>query len=875
MTPVLLEMSAFGPFCKKTVIDFTPFYGSIFLLTGETGAGKTSIFDAISFALFGEASGGRERRSGRSFRSDFADAETPTYVKFTFREGNKLCTVVRSPEYERAKKRGVGLTKESAEVELSVEGEERVITRIDEADARISELIGLDRRQFSRTVMIAQGDFLRILNAGSDERRVMFQNLFHTEIYAEAEESLREQVRLCRAKREELTNRIRSVAARTACLPDFERASAFEHVRETAGEHPEALLAALRECDAILSDSLTISHRAEEELQRRVGASALALQEGEACNSMLSERENLLRSELLSAESVRRQNAERVAIDVAQKALRVRPHEVTLRARERELAEAEESTRRLRAENAELTEALKRAEEELLSASAAAEQLPALEAELRRMRRATVAIMAFGKAKAELSRCTESLVSVRENCRKAEKAYARMRDLFWFGQAGLLAERLTDGMPCPVCGSEVHPAPACRSHEMPTKELLDQAEAEEQQARECFTRATGDLERAKGVMQTALAALEECGARETDTVQMLESELCCVETRVNSLKEAKEAVIKKERLAAERLTAAESALKSVEAQRKTATERFLDARKRFTESLAAANLADEKEYRAALCDERELGIRIDAWRETEELRQRAQGRLAQLEKQVGNRQAVDLSALQEDMRTNETRLSTLREQNRIADRVLSGNEAALRELSTLMGQKEKNEESWIVLEDLYHTVGGTGKSGRTKMSLEGYVQRYYFREVIAAANRRLTVLTDGNFVLRCKETHKDLRVKADLDLEVLDRSTGAWRDVGTLSGGESFMASLALAIGLSDVVQNRCSSVRLDMLFIDEGFGSLDEETLRRAMDMLTRLSDGKRTVGVISHITELRERIDKKLIVTRTSCGSTVKAEV
>ena len=344
---------------------------------------------------------------------------------------------------------------------------------------------------------------------------------------------------------------------------------------------------------------------------------------------------------------------------------------------------------------------------------------------------------------------------------------------------------------------------------------------------------------------------------------------------MSALKKALEDAAKAERLATERLTATTAALHAAQTQQRAASDRLLEARDRFAKALAAAEFESESAYRASLCGERELERRLDALREAEELRQRAHGRLAQLEKQVGDRKAVDLRTLREEMQLLEARLETLRRRNHTADRVLSGNESALEELRSLTKQKEKNEESWIVLEDLYRTVGGVGKSGRAKLSLEGYVQRYYFREVIAAANRRLTVLTDGNFVLRCRETAKDLRSKADLDLEVLDRSTGAWRDVSTLSGGESFMASLALAVGLSDVVQNRSSSVRLDMLFIDEGFGSLDEETLRRAMDMLARLSDGKRTVGVISHVAELRERIDKKLVVTHTARGSIVRAEV
>jgi exonuclease SbcC len=172
-------------------------------------------------------------------------------------------------------------------------------------------------------------------------------------------------------------------------------------------------------------------------------------------------------------------------------------------------------------------------------------------------------------------------------------------------------------------------------------------------------------------------------------------------------------------------------------------------------------------------------------------------------------------------------------------------------------------------------VGGLGTQGRAKLSLESYVQRYYFKEVVAAANRRLAVLTEGQFRLRCRELPRDLRRQSGLDLEVLDRSTMQWRDVSTLSGGESFMASLALAVGLSDVVQNQSGNVRLEMLLIDEGFGSLDEGALRNALQLLSRLSDGKRTIGVISHVSDLRERIDKKLIITRTPKGSVVQTQI
>jgi exonuclease SbcC len=245
MKPIRLELSAFGPYAGVTEVDFTPFHGSIFLLTGDTGAGKTTVFDAISFALYGEGSGGNERRSGKSFRSDYAAPETQTYVKFTFSEGNKIYTVTRNPEYERPKKRGEGTAKELAGALLECEG--KIYTRISEVDERIKEIVGLDRRQFASTVMIAQGDFLRILNAPSDERKKMFQKLFHTELYAAVEGDLRERTKAARIAYEDIGKQIALVAAQSACLADFDRKLTFDRAKESAAENLQSFLPVLEE----------------------------------------------------------------------------------------------------------------------------------------------------------------------------------------------------------------------------------------------------------------------------------------------------------------------------------------------------------------------------------------------------------------------------------------------------------------------------------------------------------------------------------------------------------------------------------------------------------------------------------------------------
>lgn len=874
MKLIRLELSAFGPFRAETVVDFTQFHGKIFLLTGETGAGKTSIFDAVSYALYGEASGGRERRSGKSFRSDYADADTPTYVKLAFLENGRHCTVTRSPEYERAKKRGKGTTTEPAVAVLEIEGEDRVITRIEEVDARIREIVGLDRRQFSRTVMIAQGDFLRILNAGSDERKTMFQRLFHTEIYAKAEEALRERSRLCRAKREELTLRARSAASRAACLPDFERALTFDRAKDGAGEHPEAFLTVLEEYDHILERSLAELKGTEQQYQKHIADLALAIQGGETHNSQLAERDALLKAVELSAAEADRRQQEREAIRAAQNALRIRPFELAMKARAAESAEAAQKLDEAKKSEKTHTVTAHFVAEHLKTLQKKAEALPAEDEEIRRMKLALLALSAHQKAVDQLEQATAALATERESCVSAEAAYARLRDLFWLGQAGLLAEGLLPGMPCPVCGSVEHPSKAHRPEETPTKEDLERARERQELAQERFHRATGGFERAREACRHTAQTLAECGVAESEKKELLEAAVHEREAAAKALRTAVAEALEHERAAAEGLTASRAVLSAAIERLSHAQAQELLAAQKFSQALQAGGFADEPTYRAAVCGENELEARERSLRELQEKSERTRGRLAQLEKSVGQRAAVDVGTLKDEKATHEKHLAALSETLRTCDRLLNGNESALCELKGLLSEKKKNEEEWKIVEDLYRTVGGMGSGGRAKLSLEGYVQRYYFREVVAAANRRLTVLTDGNFVLRCREVAKDLKSRADLDLEVLDRSTGAWRDVSTLSGGESFMASLALAVGLSDVVQNRASHVHLDMLFIDEGFGSLDEGTLQRAMELLNRLSDGNRTIGIISHVAELREHIDKKLIVTHTPRGSVLRVE-
>lgn len=874
MKPILLEMQAFGPYATHTVIDFTPFHGDLFLLTGDTGAGKTSVFDAISFALYGEASGGKERRSGKSFRSDYATSEVDTFVRFRFTEGAQTYTVTRSPEYERAKKRGNGTTKSIATALLECEGEERVYTRIDEVDRRICEIVGLDHKQFSRTVMIAQGDFLRILNAGSEERRLMFQKLFHTDLYADAEAALREKTKAARRAREDAVQEARIHAGRAACRADFERKLTFDRHRENAGEHPAAFAETLTEYNAMLASELDEMRQQLEGLGAARDRVAQALREGELRNAQIEERAALCTHDVLKAERAEARSAEEARLQSAELALRIFPFETAASARQSEANRALEDEKKAAERLHAAEEALALAREANDAAQRDGKQLPALCAEAERLANGVKATKQAREISRNMEFAKQALLDASKENGDCERIYATLRDRFWLGQAGVLAAGLTPGEPCPVCGATVHPAPTELAADTPEKSAVDRAEARAKQAAARYSEAIASFE-ALRTRQSEVG--EECaayGVRPEDTPESVQA-LC--DTVL-----AKKQTLERVQLAAQKaLDTAEHALDTAKTLLEAAVEKTLAtgrlaaiAEQDFIKRLAAAEFSDVKAYRAVLCTEAELQRRKKALDTEKKQFLEISSRLAQLSEGLRDKQAVDLAALKaEHKRLSDAQKALSDEQLNLSGMYKTNEDVRIKLLENERARRTADAE-WALLDELCRVVGGTGTGGRAKLSLESYVQRYYFKEVVVAANRRLQVMTDGNFVLRCRELPRDLVRQSGLDLEVLDRSTGLWRDVNTLSGGESFMASLALAVGLSDVVQNQSGNVRLEMLFIDEGFGSLDESALQRAMELLSRLSDGKRTIGVISHVAELRERIPKKLLVLHGPSGSRIESE-
>lgn len=297
-----------------------------------------------------------------------------------------------------------------------------------------------------------------------------------------------------------------------------------------------------------------------------------------------------------------------------------------------------------------------------------------------------------------------------------------------------------------------------------------------------------------------------------------------------------------------------------------------ERKKEYETALKENEFASAEEYRQAQLSkdkEQKLRAKIETYKKEVTETEGALKTLINATKKLSLIDLTENKKAQKEKEKEKKELKKKQEQLQIANDI---NERCLSFIRKKIKEKDGLVEEWTVVRDLSETFNGR-KKGQAKMSLEVYVQRYYFKQVIAAANKRLMLMTEGNFVLRCKEEAKNRRAQTGLDLDVLDRNTAKWRDVSTLSGGESFMASLALALGLSDVVQEHSGGIRLDSMFIDEGFGTLDEQSLRQALNLLDKLADGKRLIGIISHVEELKSRIDNKLIVEKGIFGSRIVA--
>lgn len=890
MRPLKLTVSAFGPYAGVEQVDFSQLgKNGLFLVTGDTGAGKTTVFDAITFALYGVASGGSKRRASKTFRSDYAAADVRTYVELEFEHQGKRYRLRRNPEYQRKLLRGEGVTLERHNAEMTCIDTGEVRAKADMVTAWVKELIGLDEGQFAQIGMIAQGDFLRILHAESKERMAIFRKIFGTEIYDAFARQLNQRfLEVQRSRNAEVTQYAQE-ARRAEMVPQAaELADAPDRAAELLQLLTDALAAAEQQTQALRDTLARNDAQATQQRERLV----LAEQTNQGIQELATAERQL--SELSArAESMA---ALRVQWQRAHNARQVRPAEEAWQKERMRLQAANESLEKRRAQAAELQPKAETLQAEYEAARAKAESVAARMAVVEQLKQADLLFPGAETALDRRRECERRLNGALAAREQAAAEYQRISDAWMRAQAGILAQQLQEGEPCPVCGSKRHPSPAVIGENAPTEAQVKQAQANRDRREKEALAATGDAAQARAEVQRTQAqiaqALDLSAVRlwsSENGVQMPEGEwdedtLIGVRGICRGCAKAIFGAAKADRIAAEQ---AEQAYRSVQTQleqARAAAEELLRQAESATLLLRQAEVAfknaldnfgfisgkDYHDARATEANEKVWKAQLDEY----------DGRLQLLNHTVAEKrekwqgkELVDTVAVRGMLQGMDDAHKRLEAEIRRQEQLIGRNSECAGRLRQIIERMARLQAEFVQLDDLNRTVQGSIR-GEEKFSFETYILQYYFRRVVSAANRRLTRMSDGRFYLTISERPGEGNKKTGLDLDVMDMQTGRLRDVHTLSGGESFLASLSLALGFSDVVQSSTGGVQMDTLFIDEGFGSLDDETLSRAIAVLQSLADGNCLVGIISHVGALKQRIDRKLIIEKRQDGSHIRQE-
>ena len=934
MRPLRLTLSAFGPYAAETRLDLEKLgKGGLYLITGDTGAGKTTIFDAITYALYDHSSSGI--REGSMLRCKYADDKTPTFVELEFEVHGVRYTVRRNPEYQRPKARGEGMTTEKADATLTYPDDRPPVTKAKDVTAAVQEIIGLDYNQFSQIVLIAQGQFTKLLNASTEERSRIFRKLFRTQRYAQLQERLQAEASALNQQRTAQNAKLDSLLGGLQLSPEDPDAEALRALcAQTVPETALALLDALTTRQAAaLEEAGTALQATEAQLdtvQQQLGAAAQA--------QRLAQQLAARQAELAAAKpalDAARAEADRHAGDAAQ--LDALTAQVTqaqsalaaydaLDALCRQQTEARDAARlaaaqahKRRTQLDSLNAALAAAETELAALADADTRLLALQNRSAQLAQRGEALAKLEQRLADCQRQAKAAHKAQENYRAAaaaqDEARARRDALeraFLDAQAGLLAESLVEGAPCPVCGSTHHPARALLPHTAPTQ-------AQVEAARQTAAEADRQAQNASADAQSALAAANEAKTslrRDAETLlperftapegtvpltfalmtNVLAEENAALQTAQTDCKsqcrQTDADCRRKAQLEADRQakTRQRPALEqsAAEADRSAAAQNAsADALEgQIAERRAALPYPRRADAQAALdkleADRRALRTGMDtAQRKLKQAEQTVAAAEAAVEALTAQQTAAqkELPARSaEELTAQQTVLTAARETLRSREKQLSAqllpNRKTAAQYRAAAEARQALESRWQWVSALAATAGGTLTS-KQKIKLEAYIQMNYLDRILRYANTRLMQMTAGQYELE-RIGAENQRSQSGLDLGVIDHYNGTRRSVKTLSGGESFKASLALALGLSDEVQSSAGGIRLDTLFLDEGFGSLDEESLELAIRVLSGLTEGDRLVGIISHVGALKDRIDRQVVVHKARTGgSTVELRV
>lgn len=893
MRPIRLTLSAFGPYAGRVEIPLEQLGDQgLYLICGDTGTGKTTIFDAVTYALYGEASG--NIREVDMLRSKYAEPSAPTYVEMEFIYQGLHYTVRRSPEYERPKIRGTGMTRVPAEAMLTCP-DGHIITKARDVTRAVTDLLGVDRSQYTQIAMIAQGDFLKLLLAKTEERSRIFREIFDTGEYQHLQERLSREASDLRRQSEELYREIKRCMGE---VPELSEGLSAEEGLLQIQKLLEETCRQQREAASILSEL----DQSLEVLQQQIGR---VQEQASTRNKLETTRQWLLTNQdkgplLRSAwerEQQRAPEREQLAMQIALETHKL-PEYDHLQELERQLQQymknQETYQRLLETEQQKvsgLTERMQKAREELKQLQGASEErarlqgvYQTLEERQKNHENLVQRWKEYVKQKQDLKRIQGQYQKVQDVYKRHRREYDYRYRLFLDARAGILADTLKDGERCPVCGSLHHPEPARPVQGAPSKEEVEKAKRQAEQTQETMQRLSDQAARVLGTTQSLeayitegyeLSQAEKQIRAEGDELQcqrmQCKQELHHLEAKVQRKQELEEGLPKAETALTkhqERIDEYKTTLSDLREKLSVCQER----KQRLRSELQYESLPEAREHIKMLNDQKDdldqaLRTAEMAYQQYEQQYREQQTIERSLMEQLEGVPEIEPAPLLERKERDSRRRTELRNrQNELQIRETEYRKA-LDGISRRRDALQQIEKRWTWMQALADTANGAIK-GKDKITLEAYVQMTYFDRIIYQANLRLMAMTGGQYELVRRLDAENLRSQSGLELDVIDHYNGSRRSVKTLSGGESFKASLSLALGLSDEIQSAAGGIQLDTLFIDEGFGSLDEESLDQAMRALSDLAQGRRLVGIISHVAELKNRIDKQLVVTKERTG-------
>lgn len=1040
MRPIKLTISAFGPYASKQVIDFEELKGrNIFVISGKTGAGKTTIFDAISYALYGEASG--ESRETDSLRSHFADDNTETYVELEFELRGEKYTVNRVPKQKKKKARGEGYTEKSADATLTLP-DGKVITKVKNVTDKIIEILGITREQFKQIVMLAQGEFKKLLLADSVEREGIFRKIFNTYDFEKIQAELKDKAANLSKNRtkskHEMEINLKNIKGEHDIVIDeyvdfplvieklkdlLERDNNIYKTLNEEGKEVDNNLQVKNQEKAIIETNNNLIKEKEiitkalEELlskedeyknksktiidgknakevkyieDKLIETTKKLTKREEDYNLSLKNIDSLkLKQEeankLLQIEESKECDREKLSVEINNlNKLEEKIIELdSLNNKVMHLKQSAENSKLQIINNKKETEELKKSKEEkelqLKDIATLETKKVELESDIKaknktldEVRELFKVIRSFQNTYIEHNNKAKEYKEFEVEYKKVKENYEKMDDLYKKEQAGILASKLQENEPCPVCGSTNHPNKATikENLKIPTKEELkvakenlDKLEKENlekinnlttlnsnkttylEQVNNHLSMLSATLNIDKTFNSETAKVVKNLGTELKSVIDKLKDELLKVIDKISlkekiekelnlittTINEREQSLIKLEECEKNYTTELTQNITKIDEYKKEIPENITDLKtlnnlievktKELNiskEKLAKLRLENEnlakklegenstsKEINKSI-EELKLEIANNKANFNEAIKEQGFDNIQtyedaklqismveSLEKEVENYNSelkltkakqediinktkdivfMDITTIDEEIRSIQNNKKELESKLRELHAIIVGNKTILKNVENLNIEFKEIEEEYKVLGELADLANG---KKAPYISFERYILASYFEDIIEAANIRLEKMTGDRFSLIRKTSKSKGAGQKGLELEIYDNYTDSSRDVSSLSGGESFKASLSLALGLSDIVQSNAGGVSLDTMFVDEGFGTLDPQSLDNAIDSLLELQRGGRLVGIISHVEELKERIDAKLEVTSTSKGSKVEFNI